>query len=359
MGTVNLPKLKPTPKKRNFVIEEGTPRPSLQGMMLATVIALTDLGGSGTNNEIIERVIHNESVSKKEQAYQQKGDRRTKLKYYLSWARTNLKINGDLENSERGVWALTKQGFAIRTLDDANEAFAEAIRIERETRGDKKKISISTDEEADIAPAVEEVDITPPVEEADIAPPVDLSDEDVHPNVEDWKNTLLEILKGMEGYAFERFCKRLLRESGFIEVNTNPKKGADGGIDGTGILRVNLVSFKICFQCKCWKNTSVGAPAIRNFRGALDMGIDKGLFITTNSFTKPAKDEAEKTGKIIIDLIDGERLCDLLQDYELGVETYPDKQVSIIPEWFDTFNIEPPEDKKTKPKKPTKKETQK
>ncbi len=324
--------------QRNFVITKGTKRPNLPGMMRATVIALKELGGSGTNNEILERVILNEPVGEEEQSYQQKGDRRTKLKYYLSWTRTNLKINGDLENSGRGVWALTKQGFAIRTLDDANEAFAEATRIEKETRGDTKKTSISTDKEADISPAD------------------GLSDKSVNPDDEDWKNTLLEILKGMEGYAFERLCKRLLRESGFIEV-TNSKKGADGGIDGTGILRVNLVSFKICFQCKCWTDNSVRAKEIRDFRGALDMGIDKGLFITTNSFTKPAKDEAETAGKMIIDLIDGERLCDLLKENNLGVQTEMVENISVTPEWFDTFNIEPPED--TKPKKPTTKKGKK
>ncbi|MCA8834945.1 MAG: restriction endonuclease [Proteobacteria bacterium] len=340
MGTVNTPKVESIPEKRNFVITKGTKKPDISGMMRATVIALKQLGGSGTNNEIIERVIFNEEISEKEQSYQQKGDRRTKLKYYLSWARTNLKINGDLENSKRGVWALTKKGFSIRTLNDANKAFAEATRIEKETRGDKKKISISTDKEADISLAD------------------DLSDKSVNPDDEDWKNTLLGILKGMEGYAFERLCKRLLRESGFIEV-TNSKKGADGGIDGTGILRVNLVSFKICFQCKCWTDNSVGAKDIRDFRGALDMGIDKGLFITTNSFTKPARDEAETTGKIIIDLIDGERLCDLLKENNLGVQTEMVENVSITPEWFDTFNIDPPEDKKTKPKTKPKPKTKK
>ena len=100
-----------------------------------------------------------------------------------------------------------------------------------------------------------------------------------------------------------------------------------------GVLRVNLVSFQIYFQCKRWKG-SVGAKEIREFRGALQGGADKGLFITTGHFTSQASEEATRAGAIAIDLIDGDRLCDLLKDNRLGVETEMIERVRIRSDWF-------------------------
>ena len=101
-----------------------------------------------------------------------------------------------------------------------------------------------------------------------------------------------------------------------------------------GVLRVNLVSFQIYFQCKCWKG-SVGAKDIRDFRGALQGRADKGLFITTGTFTSQASDEATRDGAIAIDLIDGGRLCDLLKENCLGVETEMIERVRIRSDWFE------------------------
>lgn len=136
----------------------------------------------------------------------------------------------------------------------------------------------------------------------------------------------------MDPAAFERLAQRLLREAGFVKVEVRGKSG-DGGIDGVGVLRVNLVSFQIYFQCKRWQS-SVGSREIRDFRGALQGRADKGLFITTGTFTSQAADEATRDGAIAIDLIDGDRLCDLLKQYQLGVETKLIEEVSIRPNWW-------------------------
>ncbi|WP_207775467.1 restriction endonuclease [Thalassobacter stenotrophicus] len=141
-------------------------------------------------------------------------------------------------------------------------------------------------------------------------------------------STLLEI----EPDAFERLSQRLLRESGFTKVEVRGKTG-DGGIDGVGVLRVNLVSFQVYFQCKRWKG-SVGSREIRDFRGALQGRADKGLFITTGTFTAQASDEATRDGAIAIDLIDGERLCDLLKENGLGVTSKMIEHVEINSSWF-------------------------
>ena len=156
------------------------------------------------------------------------------------------------------------------------------------------------------------------------------SEDDAPEPEENWKSSLLAVLGAMSPDAFERLSQRLLREAGFTRVDVRGKSG-DGGIDGVGVLRVNLVSFQIYFQCKRWKG-SVGAKEIREFRGALQGGADKGLFITTGHFTSHASDEATRAGAIAIDLIDGDRLCDLLKDNRLGVEIV--ERVEVQSDWF-------------------------
>ena len=304
-----------------------TGNPDYPLMMLATVLALKDLGGSGTNDEIAERIIKNEEITEEEQTYLMRDGIRTRIDFNLPWARTCLKGVGYLENIKKSVWALTESGFNINTLEDATKASDEynAMIVARQ----KKRVSEKQENTALLNTAIDT---------QENFPTNNTSPDEITSHDDDWKSTLLYTLKNMEGYAFERLCQRLLREAGFIEVNVNPKKGADGGIDGIGVLRVNLVSFKVYFQCKCWTENPVGAKDIRNFRGALDAGVDKGLFITTSTFTSRAKDEATMKGKTVIDLIDGERLCDLLKENNLGVQTEMVEHVTITPEWFDRFN---------------------
>jgi restriction system protein len=148
-----------------------------------------------------------------------------------------------------------------------------------------------------------------------------------------WKNRLLEVLRKLSPDTFERLAQRLLRESGFIKVEVTGRSG-DGGIDGIGVLRLNLLSFQVLFQCKRYQG-SVGAPAIRDFRGAMVGRSDKGLMITTGTFTPDATREATRDGAPTIDLIDGDRLCELLQEKELGVKTELVKRMTVDSNWFD------------------------
>ncbi len=95
-------------------------------------------------------------------------------------------------------------------------------------------------------------------------------------------------------------------------------KSGDGGIDGTGVYRLSLVSFPIYFQSKKWSK-GVGSKEVRDFRGAMAGRGDRGLLITTASFTAEAKKEATRDGAPPVDLIDGSSLCDLLKRFALGV----------------------------------------
>lgn len=157
--------------------------------------------------------------------------------------------------------------------------------------------------------------------------------QDLGLETKDWKDDLLALLvKELKPDAFERLAQRILRESGFVKVEVTGRSG-DGGIDGVGVLRLSLLSFQVYFQCKRYKG-SVSPSAIRDFRGAMVGRTDKGLFITTGTFTAEAKREATRDGAPAIDLIDGDLLCDLLKNLKLGVTARMVEEVSISPEWF-------------------------
>lgn len=74
----------------------------------------------------------------------------------------------------------------------------------------------------------------------------------------DWKERLLDAITSISPAAFERLSQRILRESGFVRVEVTGRSG-DEGIDGTGVLRVNLLSFHVLFQCKRWRG-QLGRP---------------------------------------------------------------------------------------------------
>jgi len=235
------------------------------------------------------------------------------VNYYLAWARTYLKRGEALNNSSRGVWALTEGGAAITGLDETRAIYDQVTMEERE-RARLKRLAAKGAKSSQTGE-------------------IEVLAEDGPDDEEDWKSALLSVLGKMDPAAFERLAQRLLREAGFTKVEVRGKSG-DGGIDGVGVLRVNLVSFQVYFQCKRWKG-SVGSKEIRDFRGALQGRADKGLFITTGHFTSQASDEATRDGAIAIDLIDGDRLCDLLKEIRLGVETEMIEKIQIKSSWFD------------------------
>ena len=300
-------------KMRRFEVgHEGVP--NLPGMMLVTIEALRQLSGSAAIQELSDKIIEIEGVTEDEQAFIMKGyENRTRLNYYLAWARTYLKRGNAIENPSRGIWSLTKIGSTIMTTQEVQAIYDQVIAEEADKIRTRRKAKQA------VATLSGSVDTSQ----------VPFSDED------DWKAALLDVVGKMSSDAFERLSQRILREAGFTKVDVRGKSG-DGGIDGVGLLRVNLVSFQIYFQCKRWKG-SIPPKEIREFRGALQGGADKGLFITTGTFTSQASDEATRSGAIAIDLIDGDSLCDLLKEHGLGVKTGMIEQVTIEPEWFDSI----------------------
>jgi restriction system protein len=268
--------------------------PSYVELLWPTVKAIRALGGSGSISEIVEQVVELEGFTEEQQAVPHGDGPQSQIEYRLAWSRTYLKGMGLLDNSARGVWTLTEKG-RDPSLDEDTVLRLHAeytARLRAQLRERRKA-------ERERAP----VDIDEP-------------DQDV---TRDWKEELLEALLAMPPVGFERLAQRLLREAGFISATVMGRSG-DGGIDGLGVYRLSLVSFPVYFQCKRYRG-SVGPAAVRDFRGAMAGRGDKGLLITTGSFTGDAKREATRDGAPPIDLIDGDGLCELLKRYDLGVKT--------------------------------------
>lgn len=260
-----------------------------------TFSALVELGGSATISEIYERVVAmlNLPDSVIDEPHKGNASQQTELEYQLAWARTRLKNYGAISNSKRGVWMITPE-FADKTSISRSDV-TEHIK--------KTKLAGKTDAEAE-----------------KILNDGDPTDDgiDTPEELEPWKTELADTLHNMNPYAFERLAMLLLRECGFSQVRVTKKSG-DGGIDGTGKLRINgIFSFNVAFQCKRYAG-SVSAGDIRDFRGSLTTDIEKGIFITTGTFTRAAREEASNAGKQQIDLIDGTEFIAKLIEYRLGV----------------------------------------
>lgn len=260
-----------------------------------TFSALVELGGSATISEIYERVVAmlNLPDSVIDEPHKGNASQQTELEYQLAWARTRLKNYGAISNSKRGVWMITPE-FADKTSISRSDV-TEHIK--------KTKLAGKTDAEAEKI-----LNDGDPTDDGIDAP------EELEP----WKTELADTLHNMNPYAFERLAMLLLRECGFSQVRVTKKSG-DGGIDGTGKLRINgIFSFNVAFQCKRYTG-SVSAGDIRDFRGSLTTDIEKGVFITTGTFTRAAREEASNAGKQQIDLIDGTEFIGKLIEYRLGV----------------------------------------
>ena len=255
--------------------------PTHQYFFVPTLKALNNLGGSGSNEEIYNEVISITKLSS-DVIDEMHSFTMSEVEYKLMWARTYLKNYGAVEKSRQGVWSLTAKG--AKLLKENNIDTKEIVQFTNKKRG------VAVSEEG----------------------------EDITAEKKSWREQITDILLNLDPYAFERLAQRLLRECGFSDVVVTKRSG-DGGIDGTGKLRIKgIFSFNVAFQCKRYKG-QVGAAAIRDFRGSLGTNIEKGVLITTGAFTRSAREEASSEGKRLIDLMDGEELINKMAEYGIGL----------------------------------------
>lgn len=271
--------------------------------------ALQNLGGSGSVEELEEQVATILNLTDEQVNEIHRGNT-SKLTYRLAWARNYLKRFGLLENSSRGVWALTEEGLKTKSVDK-EVVKRKVIADDKQERLSKNKKTKTEEHEEDEHDSEEIQKFT-------------------------WQEEIIEELQNIPPSAFERLCQRLLRELGFQNVEVTGQTN-DGGIDGKGMLRIGgVLSFHVIFQAKRYKG-SVSPSVVRDFRGAMVGRADKGLIITTGTFTREAKREAQRDGAPPIDLIDGNELAEKLKELKLGIDIELVEKVNIKRDWFKTL----------------------
>lgn len=257
--------------------------------------ALRDLGDSGKPKEVSNRIAQNLQLSDEilDETLKSGGSR-----FYnqVAWARQYLVWEGMLDSSKHGTWRLTPKGKETSvTEEEARAIFKKWVAIHQKARKE--------------AAEGKQVDTDTELEES--------SPEEFESKKE---ISLLDILRGLSPIGFEKVCRELLRESGFENVEITGGS-ADDGIDGYGTLEINpFVSFKVLFQCKRYgaKNT-VSRAQVGDFRNAMIGRAEKGLIITTSSFSNAATQEASRDGAPPVELVDGNKLVEMFQKVELGV----------------------------------------
>lgn len=268
------------------------------------VAAIRELGGSGRPDEVRAVVARNLHISDSQQSEPLPSGVQTRFENQVHWARFYLAKAGFIDSSQRGVWTLTEKGRQLGVVSPD-----EIRSMLKDVAAQTKPVS---DGGSETAPGPDEI----------------------APTTGNYRDELARTLQSLPPAGFERFCQRLLRESGFQEVTVTGRSG-DGGIDGIGILQVNaLVSFKVLFQCKKYAG-SVSPSHVRDFRGAMTGRADKGIILTTGSFTSEARKEAVRDGAPSIELVDGEKLVEMLERLELGLK--PKQTYELDPSFFDQF----------------------
>ena len=269
--------------------------------------ALRELGGSAQPAEVTDLVIEKLNITEEEQS-QTVNDGTSRVRNQIAWARFYLAKAGYIDSSVRGVWSLNEKGIKVN-LSEINplDDFKKVREIYKVKSLPGEQIQTKS---------------------------IEQTEESTRNNAEDYRLQVIKILRSLPSDGFERICQRLLRESGFEQVVVTGRTG-DGGIDGHGVLEINpFVTFKVLFQCKRYEG-SVSASQVRDFRGAMMGRADKGIIITTGSFTTDAKKEARRDGVPPIELVDSEKLIDMFEKLELGLK--PRKAFDIDLEFFESF----------------------
>lgn len=275
--------------------------------------ALRALGGSAESRDVIDWIAKTVSLPDEERQRRNKNDI-PRYENQVHWARQYLVWEGLLDSSRRGVWTLSNAGAKAHLTEEQSH---ELVRRQARLRSNKS------------ANGAEQV-ATTPKSEIEIA---DDTAETESPELAE-EGKLLEVLQSLSPEGFERICKRLLHEHGLEKVVVTGKSH-DGGIDGTGLLRLNpFVTMKVLFQCKRVRK-AVSRAQVGDFRNAVMGRADKGILLTTGWFSSDAEKEANREGVIQIEMVDGERLVELFEAKQLGLRR---KEVfEIDHSFFDQF----------------------
>ena len=289
--------------------------PKYWELMHPVLVATAALGGSGQKKEILDRVIDDLGVSDELLAlvYGEDGEERRRNKSMfidrLEWALSYCKLTGILDSPGRALYALSNQGRDVLNLSE-DEARKRLREMDTEVRRNR------TSSKADSAEAEPDDGVSPEGEDSS------------------WKAELLDRLHQLTPEAFEEFTLILLRSYGMSLKRTGGS--GDEGIDGIGTAPMSdVLSSTVAVQCKRYEPSKViSRDAVALFqRDAAAQGAERAVMVTLGRYSGPAQDAARRTTPTV-DLIDGERLCELALENEIGVRSSPQVDES----WFDRYS---------------------
>ena len=230
----------------------------------------------------------------------------------IAWGKSYLKKGGYIFYPERGTVQITDKGKL--SLDSKLQL--------KQVEGDSNFLDFYADEKT------KGTEKSPDIKNASPQDLIDTGFAEIESQV---KNELLEKLKAIDPYYFEKVILILLKKMGYGDFIETAKSG-DGGIDGI-INEDKLGLDKIYIQAKRYNENKVHEKDIRNFIGAMSGDTNKGVFVTTSEFDKGAYQKAHDAHHSII-LIDGKKLVDLMHQFNVGVQIKVTYEVKELDEDF-------------------------
>jgi len=229
---------------------------------------------------------------------------------YVYWAKAYLKMSGLVENIRRSYFKITQRG--LETLNENPET----INIKYLRKFPEFVSSVEGGKKADSKEETSFIANTP-----SFKTPEEILEEAYQKIKDSLSNEILTRVRKIHPSDFEKLVVELLVKMGYggsvEEAGQATKYRGDEGIDG--IIKEDKLGLDIIYiQAKRWESV-VGRPEIQKFIGALaGQRAKKGVFITTSYYTKEAVEYAKQMDTKIV-LIDGEKLSQLMIDYNLGV----------------------------------------
>ena len=230
----------------------------------------------------------------------------------IAWGKSYLKKGGFIIYPERGMVQITEKG---------QKSIKGQLQL-KDIEGESNFLDFYADEKTKGIPINTEIKNSTP---QDL---IDTGFSEIESHV---KNELLEKLKSIDPYYFEKVILILLKKMGYGDFIETPKSG-DGGIDGI-INEDKLGLDKIYIQAKRYGENKIHEKDIRNFIGAMSGDTNKGVFVTTSDFDKGAHQKAHDAHHTII-LIDGKKLVDLMHQYNVGIQIKATYEVKELDEDF-------------------------
>jgi restriction system protein len=292
--------------------------PNYRELIYPTLRAVKTLGGTGQAREITAQVIADIGATERQMEVTYDNRPKSVLVDRIDWARSYAYLGLLLERPRRGLFALSPLGRQM--LEKCEEEALEEIReIDRKVRASRRANAAAARKDNELGHNVDE-------EMADT-----VEEESATAN---WRDVLLSRLHRLSPAGFEAFVIYLLKTYG-MELTRVGGTG-DEGIDGIGLAPLSpVLSTRVAVQAKRYDpSTAIGREVVALFqRDAAAAGAERAILVTLGRFS-PAARKAATVATPTVNLIDGDRLCDLVEEQETGLKKVP----QIVEAWFDRFD---------------------